>query len=67
MPDIETLARESPDALEPGIVPSGGGFRAVLRHDGAVVWRCPHVHFTDHSARACNALRAVLRSDGAAS
>jgi len=65
MPDIVTLVRDAPESVEPGIIPSGGGFRAVLRHDGEIVWRCPHVHFTDHSAKACNALAAVLRGDGA--
>jgi hypothetical protein len=66
MPDLATLVTDEPDTLEPGIVPSGSGFRAVLRRDGEIVWRCPHVHFTDHSAKACNALAALLRGDGAA-
>jgi hypothetical protein len=40
-------------ALTTGFVANGGGYRAVVTRDGEVVWRCAHVHFTDHSARAC--------------
>jgi hypothetical protein len=50
---------EQPEAFEPGIIPSGSGFRAVVRRDDDVVWQCPHVHFTDHSAKACKALAAL--------
>jgi hypothetical protein len=40
-------------AWKSGFVPSGSGYRAVVTSDGRVVWSCRHVHFTDHSARAC--------------
>ncbi|HXK32792.1 MAG TPA: hypothetical protein VNM91_02125 [Dehalococcoidia bacterium] len=46
-------------AVETGVAPSGGGFRAVARRDGEIVWSCPHVHFTEHSAKNCPALRSV--------
>ncbi|MEX2227241.1 MAG: hypothetical protein WEB52_12420 [Dehalococcoidia bacterium] len=59
--DIATLLRNEPDAIEPGVIATGSGFRAVVRHQGEIVWQCPHVHFTDHSAKACNALAALLR------
>jgi hypothetical protein len=42
-------------------VPQGSsGFRAVITRDGEAVWRCPHVHFTDHSAKACPVMSRVL-------
>jgi len=65
MADVATLVQEAPESVEASVIPSGAGFRAVLRHEGNIIWRCPHVHFTDHSAKACNALAAVLRGDGA--
>ena len=37
----------------PEIAPSGAGYRAIVSRDGRVAWSCPHVHFTDHSARIC--------------
>jgi hypothetical protein len=59
MMDLATAMRDEPEAFEPGVVPSGSGYRAVVRRDDTVVWQCPHVHFTDHSAKACNALAAL--------
>jgi hypothetical protein len=38
---------------KPGVAPSGAGYRAIVSRDGHVAWSCPHVHFTDHSARTC--------------
>lgn len=46
-------AAEQTDTLTAGAIPSGSGFRAVLRRGDEIVWRCQHVHFTDHSAKAC--------------
>jgi len=51
--------------LEAAVIPSGGGFRAVLRRGDEIVWRCPHVHFTDHSAKVC-AARELARVQPAA-
>gem|GEM_PF-4943562 len=48
------------EALAPDIIPSGSGFRAVLKTDGQIVWSCPHIHFTEHSARNCPAQRERL-------
>jgi hypothetical protein len=62
MSDIIEAIQESPASFEPGVLPTGSGFRAVIRKDGAIVWQCPHVHFTDHSAKACNALAALVKS-----
>lgn len=39
--------------LKPGFETSGSGYRAVVTSSERVVWSCRHVHFTDHSARAC--------------
>lgn len=55
-PPAAAEARDSDRGAEdaqPGILPSGSGYRAVVSRDGMVAWSCPHVHFTDHSARAC--------------
>ena len=38
---------------KPEVAPSGAGYRAIVSSDGRVSWSCPHVHFTDHSARVC--------------
>ena len=35
------------------VTQSGGGYRAISTHAGAVDWACKHVHFTDRSARNC--------------
>jgi len=40
-------------ALKPGAVASGGGYRAIITDVTRESWSCPHVHFTEHSARAC--------------
>jgi hypothetical protein len=40
-----------------GVTPSGSGYRATITRAGRVIWSCPHVHFTEHSARNCPALR----------
>lgn len=37
----------------PDVAPNGSGYRAVIESDGQVIWSCPHVHFTEHSARNC--------------
>jgi hypothetical protein len=37
------------------VVPTGGGYRAVIKRDGDIIWSCSHVHFTEHSARSCPA------------
>jgi hypothetical protein len=50
-------------APQPAVVPNGNGFSAAMTEGGAVVWRCPHVHFTDHSARAC-AMRHIASVGG---
>lgn len=36
----------------PGVIASGGAYRATVTGDGGT-WRCPHVHFTQQSAKAC--------------
>jgi hypothetical protein len=61
----DTVSAPSSDSLEADIVPSGGGFRAVLRRGDEIVWRCPHVHFTDHSAKACAARQLATATRGA--
>jgi hypothetical protein len=38
---------------QPDAEPTGSGFRGVLKEDGRVIRRCPHVHFTTHSAKNC--------------
>lgn len=38
---------------KPEVAPSGTGYRGITTRDGGVTWSCPHVHFTDHSARKC--------------
>ena len=40
-------------APKPGSVASGSGYRATVFDDERRLWSCPHVHFTEHSARAC--------------
>ena len=47
------VSRGEERALKPGSVASGGGHRAVITGVTRDSWSCPHVHFTDHSARAC--------------
>lgn len=42
-------------ASTPGVMTSGVGYRATAA-GGA--WRCPHVHFTQQSAKACAAKHA---------
>lgn len=39
--------------LKPGVVAGSGGYRAIITGQIRKSWSCPHVHFTDHSARAC--------------
>jgi hypothetical protein len=39
--------------LTSDVRPSGSGYRAVITRAGRVIWSCPHVHFTEHSARNC--------------
>ena len=56
----ETAATGNENELTPGVVPSGSGYRAVLKRNGEIVWSCPHVHFTEHSARNCPAQRLQL-------
>ena len=51
---------EESAGLKAESVPQGSGFRAVIVKDGEIIWRCPHVHFTDHSAKACPAMRRAL-------
>jgi hypothetical protein len=55
--DLPSIVRRAPTAVEPGAVQTGTGYRGVARHKSIVIWRCPHVHFTEHSARACAAGR----------
>ena len=40
-------------AVKPGSVASGTGYRAMVSDDERRLWSCSHVHFTEHSARAC--------------
>jgi hypothetical protein len=61
----DATAIDTPASLEAAVIPSGGGFRAVLRRGDEIAWRCPHVHFTDHSAKAC-AARELARVQPAA-
>jgi hypothetical protein len=46
----QTVTEES---RKPGVAPSGSGYRAIVTSGGDLVWSCSHVHFTEHSARAC--------------
>ena len=41
------------ETLTPAVFQNGGAFRAQLKRGDVVVWSCPHLHFTDHSAKAC--------------
>jgi len=43
----------APPEPKAGATPSGGAFRGVVTVNGQRIWVCPHVHFTDHSAKAC--------------
>ena len=52
-PALEASAADVSARPTPDVVPSGGGYQAVVRRDGRMVWSCRHVHFTDHSARHC--------------
>ncbi len=54
---VEDSAQPVPD-----VTPSGSGYRAVMKRDGAVVWSCPHVHFTEHSARNCPSVAGAKAS-----
>jgi hypothetical protein len=64
--DLPAIVRRDPSAVEPGVVQTGTGYRGVARYKGILLWRCPHVHFTDHSARACAAGRlAALLAEAA--
>jgi hypothetical protein len=54
----DATAAADPGA-EVGVAPSGSGFRAIARRGGTVIWSCPHVHFTEHSAKNCPALRGA--------
>ena len=47
------VAAETDDALTPAVFVNGGAYRAQLKRGDQVVWQCPHLHFTDHSATAC--------------
>ena len=51
--DVPSIVRRDPMAVEPGVVQIGTGYRGVARYKGILIWRCPHVHFTEHSARSC--------------
>jgi hypothetical protein len=53
--NVPSIVRRQPTAVEPGVVQTGTGYRGVARYKGVLIWRCPHVHFTEHSARACAA------------
>lgn len=41
------------DSATPGVAPSGSGYRAIITSRDRVIWTCSHVHFTEHSAKAC--------------
>ena len=43
----------APLAMKPGVLMTGGGYRAIITDATHKSWSCPHLHFTDHSARAC--------------
>jgi hypothetical protein len=60
-PAIETKsgAAEAEVAATPGARPSGEAYRAVIERGGAVIWRCMHVHFTEHSALHCPSLPSL--------
>ena len=47
------VAAETDDAPTPAVFVNGGAYRAQLKRGDQVVWQCPHLHFTDHSAKAC--------------
>jgi hypothetical protein len=51
--DEARKARDEDVGHQPGVVSSGGGYRAIFTVGDRRVWSCPHVHFTEHSARAC--------------
>lgn len=55
--NVKSATADSDGAVETGVAASGGGFRAVARRGGEIIWSCPHVHFTEHSAKNCPALR----------
>lgn len=39
--------------LKPGVAAGGGAYRAIVIDATRRPWSCVHVHFTEHSARAC--------------
>lgn len=41
------------DSTTPGVAPSGTGYRAMATSGDRIIWSCSHVHFTEHSAKAC--------------
>jgi len=50
----ETQTSSGPAAaLTPAVAPSGTGYRATITSGDRIVWSCSHVHFTEHSAKAC--------------
>lgn len=55
----DEAANGSPEVTQEATA-TGGGYRAVIKRDGEVIWSCPHVHFTEHSARSCPAAARYL-------
>jgi len=53
--ETDPLIADGRAGLTIDVSPSGGGYRAVIKRDGQVIWACPHVHFTEHSVRSCPA------------
>jgi hypothetical protein len=52
-PALATGIDAAADGATPGVAPSGGGYRAIITSRHRVIWSCSHVHFTEHSAKAC--------------
>jgi hypothetical protein len=47
------VAADTDDAPTAAVFQSGGAYRAQIKRGDNVVWQCPHLHFTDHSAKVC--------------
>ena len=50
---VDAAPDRSDEPVKPDAVASGAAYRGVVRRGDQIVWVCPHIHFTDHSGRAC--------------
>lgn len=66
--ELATSGADLPDTnpndepAKPDAVVSGSAYRGAVSRGDRIVWWCPHIHFAEHSARAC-AARRLERGD----